>query len=78
MSGCGSAYAPACLKPGPGRTLDRRSQLEVSFYGGLIPERRRALRGLTSMVKPIVPAAPTSTVVEREFIPARRQCERDR
>jgi hypothetical protein len=33
--------------------------------------------GLTSMVKPILPAAPTSTVVEREFIPAWGPCERD-
>jgi len=37
--------APARLKPRPGRTLDRRWQLEMSLRRALIVERRRALRG---------------------------------
>jgi hypothetical protein len=67
LSGCGSAYAPARLKPRPGRTLDSRSARSV-LKEALIPERRGRCAGLISMVKPILPAAQTSTEVEREFI----------
>lgn len=39
---------PARLKPRPGRTLDRRWELEMSLRRALIAERRERLRGWKS------------------------------